>query len=287
MKKIVVTGSDGQLGSELKYLSATSHDEFFFENRTSLDITDSSAVEHYFSKQEYDICINAAAYTAVDKAEDEVMLAKSINVIGVANLAKACNDNNVVLIHLSTDFVFDGEAKEPYDEFSKTNPLSVYGKTKLQGEKIAMDINPDTFVIRTSWVYSSFGKNFVKTMLKLGSERSELNVVNDQFGSPTYARDLAGIVLKLIDDQISADFGIYNYSNDGIASWYDFASEIMKQANINCKVNPIPTSQFPTSATRPSYSVLDKTKVKNALNVRIPDWQDSLRECLRHLKEIS
>jgi dTDP-4-dehydrorhamnose reductase len=274
--KILITGSSGQLGSELKLLS-TKYPliEFVFLNSMELDISKAIDVENIFEKHNFAYCINCAAYTAVDKAEEDKVNANLVNLEGSLHLANACNAHGVVLIHISTDFVFDGTKNTPYNELSPTQPLGVYGQTKLDGELAVANNVAQHFIIRTSWLYSKFGKNFVKTMLHLAENREELNVIVDQLGTPTYAVDLANAIMHIISSKAKA-YGIYHFSNEGVASWYDFAIAIFELGNKKMKVNAIPTSDYPTPAKRPHYSVLDKTKIKN-LGVIVPYWRESLK----------
>jgi dTDP-4-dehydrorhamnose reductase len=279
---ILVTGANGQLGKELQVL-ATGFDEFqfLFVAKEELNIADEAAIAKYFREHTINFCINCAAYTAVDKAEKEFESAFLINADAVANLAKICCTNKTQLIHISTDYVFDGTATQPYKETDTTNPVSIYGKSKLQGEVSAIKICPTAIIIRTAWVYSSFGNNFVKTMLRLMKQKESINVVNDQFGNPTYAADLAAAIMQIItSNQIKANSGIYHYSNAGITNWYEFAVAIKKLTGSNCIVNPITTAQYPTAAKRPVWSVLDTAKVKEVFTLSIPNWEDSLRKCL-------
>ena len=282
MSNILVTGSKGQLGSEIRELSSEYNYNFYFTGSASLDITDFKRVKEFVEKNSIDIIINCAAYTAVDKAEEDAVNADKINHIAVKNLSKIAKDKNIKLIHISTDYVFDGEKHKPYNEEDTTNPNGVYGKTKLDGEKAMLSISPmNSIIIRTSWVYSAFGANFVKTMLRLGKERDSLGVIFDQVGTPTYARDLAKTILDIIPLIQNSKVNIYNYSNEGVCSWYDFAKEIMRMAKIDCQVDPIETKEYPTPAKRPHYSLLSKTKIKNEFNIMIPYWKDSLDTCLR------
>ncbi|WP_309609607.1 dTDP-4-dehydrorhamnose reductase [Flavobacterium sp.] len=282
---VLVTGASGQLGQSLQYIAKDYNDcEFIFASSQEFDITNQEQVNLFFKKTKIDFCINTAAYTAVDKAETETEKAHAINVLGSKYLAIACKNNKVKLIHISTDFVFDGTSAKPYLETDTTNPLGVYGATKLKGELEIMHNMSDYFIIRTSWVYSQFGNNFMKTMLRLASERDSLNIVSDQIGSPTNAVDLAKAIMNIVchtDRSRSAnfqpEFGIYNFSNEGNASWYDFAAAIFKINNISIEVNPIPTEAFPTPAKRPKYSVLDKSKIKNTFNIEIKSWQEALQ----------
>lgn len=282
MKTIAVTGGDGQLGQELTMLSQV-HPEYnwIIQNRILLDITSLEALELFFEKNSINFLINCAAYTKVDLAETELEHAQTINATSTGILASLCKKYEVQFIHISTDYVFDGAKKMPYSETDQTNPLNVYGETKLKGEVLAMENNPDTIIIRTSWVYSSFGKNFVKTIAKLCKERKSLTIVNDQLGNPTYARDLAEAILKIIryleGDKKSG--GIYHYSNTGNISWYDFAVEINKYINQGCEIHPIPSIEYPTPAKRSLYSVLDNTKIRTTFGIEIKDWKQSLSNC--------
>jgi dTDP-4-dehydrorhamnose reductase len=277
---ILVTGASGQLGQSIQFIASNYSDcQFIFASSTDLDITNQERVNHFFDTNTIDFCINTAAYTAVDKAESETEKAESINVVGPRNLAIACQKNQVKLLHISTDFVFDGASSKPYLETDATNPLGIYGKTKLEGEQAVANAMNDYFIIRTSWVYSQFGNNFMKTMLRLASERDTLGIVSDQIGSPTNAVDLAKALLSIIQSN-SSKYGIYNFSNEGIASWYDFATEIFRINKVVINVNPIPTEAFPTPAKRPKYSLLDKSKIKNAFGIDIKTWQESLLQTL-------
>jgi dTDP-4-dehydrorhamnose reductase len=286
MTNILITGSNGQLGSEIKELSSEYNYNFFFTNKEELDISDKKSVQEFVTSKSINTIINCAAYTAVDKAEGDEINAGKINHLAVNNLAQISKDKNIKLIHVSTDYVFDGENFQPYNENDLTNPTGIYGKTKLDGENAMQSINPlNSIIIRTSWVYSSFGNNFVKTMLRLGQERDSLGVIFDQVGTPTYARDLAKAILDIITNITNERVAIYNYSNEGVLSWYDFAKEIMQMANIECQVTPIETKEYPTPCARPHYSLLNKAKIKKEFNVTIPYWKDSLSECLQTLGE--
>ena len=285
-QKILVTGSNGQLGKELKELAASFlHFDFVFLSREDLPIHHPELVRNSFKAHHPQYCINCAAYTAVDKAESEKELAFQINGDAVGVLAAVCKEYNCRFIHISTDYVFDGAASVPYKEDSHVNPQSIYGSSKLEGEKQALQFNPDSVIIRTSWVYSAFGKNFVKTMLKLMNEKEQISVVNDQQGSPTYAFDLGEIILQIISSQ-SWQPGIYHYGNDGVISWYDFAVAIKELSGSKCKINPISTSQYPTPAKRPAYSVLDKTKIQQTFGIVLKDWKDSLAVCIQKLNSL-
>ncbi len=286
MHNILVTGTNGQVGSEIKTLSENYDYNFFFTTRENLDITNTKEVKNFIESNNINTIINCAAYTAVDKAETDVDNADLVNRKAVKKLAKISEELNIKLIHISTDYVFDGKNFKPYTEEFQTNPNSIYGKTKLDGEKEMIKINPkNSIIIRTSWVYSSFGNNFVKTMIKLGKEKDELGVIFDQVGTPTYARHLAKTILDIIPNIKNEKVEIYNYSNEGVLSWYDFAKEIMKMAKITCKINPIETYQYPTPAKRPHYSLLNKSKIKKEFNIEIPYWKDGIDECLRALGE--
>ncbi|AJR02874.1 dTDP-4-dehydrorhamnose reductase [Siansivirga zeaxanthinifaciens] len=276
MTTILVTGGNGQLASCIKDISKVyNHFKFIYTNRQDLDICDYSQLDNFFKLNTIDYCINCAAYTAVDKAEEDVEEAFLVNAIGAKNLAEACKIHQITLMHISTDFVFDGTKQSPYLETDSTNPLNIYGKSKLQGELEIQKILDTYFIIRTSWLYSEYGNNFMKTMLRLAESRKEISVVNDQIGTPTYAGDLARVILHLIDSKTKV-YGEYHYSNLGEISWYDFANAIFKLSNKNIVLNPINTVSYPTPANRPKYSVLDKSKISKKLNVSIPYWDKSL-----------
>jgi dTDP-4-dehydrorhamnose reductase len=277
---VLVTGASGQLGQAIQFAAGNYPKiEFVFCSSSDLDITNKENCESVFETIKPDFCINTAAYTAVDKAESEPEKAHLINCIGAKNLAECCKKFNVKLIHISTDFVFDGSKTEPYKESDLPNPKGVYGLTKLEGEKAIQKVFHDYFIIRTSWVYSQFGNNFMKTMLRLASERTSLSVVNDQIGTPTNAVDLANAILKIVEtNSRKSHFGIYNFSNEGQCSWFDFAKKIFEINEVKIDLNPIPTSQFPTPAERPKYSVLDKTKIKTTFGIAIHSWEDSLEK---------
>lgn len=280
MIKVLVTGGNGQLAKSIHKVSAKYADLILvYTDIEELDITNQSELNSFFTDKKFDYCINCAAYTAVDNAETDIETAHKINVIGAQNLARVCSDFGAVLIHISTDFVFDGESDQLYKEEDHTSPVSVYGQTKLDGEKAIKSVFKNYFIIRTSWLYSEFGNNFMKTMIRLGNERDELSVVNDQIGTPTYAEDLANVILNIIDSH-NQDFGLFHFSNEGAVSWCDFAKEIFLQEGIQLELNPIPTSNYPTPAKRPKYSVLDKTKIEKILNVKIFGWKDSLKRAL-------
>ncbi len=285
MSNVLVTGADGQLGNELRKLAINEpNHRFFFTDVKDLDITDDRAVKQYMAEQKIRIVVNCAAYTAVDKAESDEQTATKINADAVKILAESCNRHQATLIHVSTDYVFDGHACKPYGEDHEVSPLSAYGRSKLAGERAAF-INPETVVIRTSWLYSSFGNNFVKTMLRLGKERESLNVVFDQVGTPTYASDLAEAIMVIVGRAEQGDLkrGIFHFSDEGVCSWYDFAHEIMQLSGLKCNVNPIETKDYPTPAVRPPYSVFNKAWIKAAYGLEIPHWRDSLKRCLAEL----
>ncbi len=279
-KTILVTGANGQLGSEIKYLSPSVNSNFLFTDIEELDITCPDDVKAFFSSQNIDFVVNCAAYTAVDKAEEEKEQADLINHKAAQNLAKVSKEFKAKLIHISTDFVFDGNSSIPYTETDKTNPLSVYGRTKLAGEKTVLKDGGELIILRTSWLYSSYGNNFVKTMIRLTKERDSLGIVSDQIGTPTYARDLAETILFIINSE-NFQPGIYHYSNEGTASWYDFAQAIVEMAGIKCHIYPIKTSQYPTPAKRPQYSLLNRAKIKSVYNIDILDWKKSLEFCIK------
>jgi dTDP-4-dehydrorhamnose reductase len=283
MKSILVTGSNGQLGRCIKDVAQGLKElNFIFTDKAELDITNRESVNAFFENNTIDYCINCAAYTAVDKAESNETAAQAVNVLGVKNLAKACHDKDAILIHISTDFIFDGKQTRPYTEVDETIPLNVYGATKLKGEKLVTEVLEHYFIIRTSWLYSEYGNNFFKTMLRLGKEKNEVRVVSDQMGTPTYARDLALVLISIIKNN-KIPFGIYHYSNEGEASWCDFTNTIFNLSNIKVKVRAVKAKDFITSANRPMYSVMDKTKSKSSLGISIPNWKESLKECIKRL----
>jgi len=285
MERILVTGSEGQLGLEIKDLLKDANiinKDFIFTDIKELDITNKDILKNYLIDNKINILINCSAYTAVDKAESEPDLVNNVNSIAVLNIAKLCKELRVKLIHISTDFVFDGKANTPYVETYKTNPISIYGKSKELAEKHIQKESPTYIIIRTSWLYSYYGNNFVKTILRLSKERKEIRVVFDQIGTPTYAKDLATVILKFLDDFKTDTREIFHYSNEGVASWYDFAEEIVTSFNNTdiCKVVPILSKEYITPAQRPNYSVMDKNKIKKYLNIEIPYWKKSLKKCL-------
>jgi dTDP-4-dehydrorhamnose reductase len=299
--KILVSGKNGQLGKELQDVVVSSKNfEFIFFDKDELNIADEHTIKHVFQKYSPSVFINCAAYTAVDKAETEREKAYQINAEALGNIAKQCNRFKTKLIHVSTDYVFNGKGTAPYKEDDVTDPVNYYGLTKLAGEQLALENNPDTIIIRSSWVYSYYGHNFVKTMLRLMKECKEISVVNDQLGSPTYAKDLAEVIVEIIKNQqltvnsqqstaynlpITAHNlnGIFHFSNEGIISWYDFAAAIKNIKQLDCTIHPIPTSAYPTPAKRPAYSGLDKTKIEEVFNIKIKNWVESLEDCLQYL----
>lgn len=281
--KILVSGSNGQLGSELKELASRFPSaDFIFLGRNQLSISDSDALQTIFQQHQPNYFINCAAYTAVDKAEEEKEAALEVNGRAVGAIAELCRQNNCRFIHISTDYVFNGKGQAPLKETDKVDPVNAYGESKLAGEQLALKHNPDVIVIRTSWVYSYYGKNFVKTMMRLMKEKESIGVVSDQIGSPTYAADLAEAILEIIRSGKWMP-GIYNYSNEGTISWFDFAREIKTLIKSSCVVNPLTTSQFPTPAKRPAYSVLDKTKIQTTYHIKLKDWKDSLKVCIEKI----
>ncbi|GAB4499324.1 MAG: dTDP-4-dehydrorhamnose reductase [Saprospiraceae bacterium] len=291
---ILITGANGQVGQCFQQLAARfPRWNFIFNDFPELDITNRRAVFSFFRSLQNDKkiswCVNCAAYTAVDKAESEPDLAKKINVLGAKNLAEACAEQGIPLVHLSTDYVYHNRQNTPFRESDPVSPKSVYARTKLAGDRAALKANPLAIIIRTSWVYSEFGNNFVKTMLRLGAERPALHVVFDQIGTPTYAPDLAAAILTMIQKVENKEVapenaaGIWHYSNEGVTSWYDFAKAIFEIKKLPCRVNPIETKDFPTPAQRPPFSLLNKEKIKAAFGLEIPYWRDSLAICLRKL----
>ncbi|HVZ98404.1 MAG TPA: dTDP-4-dehydrorhamnose reductase [Chitinophagaceae bacterium] len=281
---ILVTGANGQLGSEMRQLSPHYPGyNFLFASRNELAIEDKNAVSDFFKNHVINYCINCAAYTAVDRAESEKATAFAVNADAPAFLALQCKENGAPFIHISTDYVYDGSKKQPLKEADATGPLNIYGASKLRGEELVLQNNPSSVIIRTSWVYSVYGNNFVKTMLRLFKERDKLNVVNDQVGCPTYAADIASVIMKLIGRMENGSHysGIVNFCDSGITTWYEFAVAIKEYVNSSCDISPVPSSQYPTPAKRPHYSVLDTAKIKKMLGTEIPSWKDSLHRCLK------
>ncbi|CEN43451.1 Spore coat polysaccharide biosynthesis protein spsK [Capnocytophaga canis] len=278
MKNILVTGANGQLGSEIQNIQGKTKN-YFFTDASDLDITDQQAISDFVKKNNIQIVVNCAGYTNVDKAEDDIQTANLINNIAVGYLAEVCKENNASLIHISTDYVFGGTKNTPYSETDPTEPLGIYGRTKLEGEKAIQNADIDYLIIRTSWLYSlSFGNNFVKTIQRLSSERNELKVVFDQVGTPTNARDLAAFIIHIIEKDLYKKREVYHFSNEGVCSWFDFATEIVRMSGNDCLVKPCLSSEFPSKVKRPSYSVLDKSKLKNDFNYTISHWKEALKE---------
>ncbi len=289
-KKILVTGANGQLGSEIKELHADYHQfKFVFTDLDTLDLQNEKKVEHFIEKNKFHYIINCAAYTAVDKAEEDHETAYKINCDAVKYLAVSAQKTHSIIIHISTDYVFDGQSKRPYKETDQTNPQSIYGKSKLEGENILKKYCPESIIIRTSWLYSQFGNNFVKTMIRLGKEKDSLNVVADQKGTPTYAADLAKTIMEIItwvEQKENLPVGIYHYSNMGETTWYDFAVAIHELSNIlGCEVKPVTTQEYPVKASRPAYSVFDKNKIQQTFQLIIPDWKESLKKCISIIEQ--
>ena len=290
--RVLITGSNGQLGSEIKELASDYENlECVFKDLPELDICDAEVLNTFIIDQHINAVINCAGYTAVDKAEEEALIAQKVNSEGVLNLANALKKIDGKLIHISTDYVFDGNHSQPYKESDLVSPIGVYGKTKRAGELVVLNSSIDAIVIRTSWLYSVYGNNFVKTMLRLGNEKKSIQVVSGQKGTPTYAKDLAKTCLDILSDagstNISKKGSLYHYSNEGVTSWYNFATAIMEIGNIDCKVIPIETKDYPTQARRPMYSVLDKSKIKSDFKVTIPHWRDSLTNCIKKINHNS
>ena len=284
-KRILVTGANGQLGSEMRKLGAVSPNEYIFTDVAELDITDKAAVMAFAEQTKIDVIVNCAAYTNVDKAEDDEAIAELINATAVRNLAEAAKAQDATLFHVSTDYVFGAEGNTPRSEDMPTNPLGVYGTTKLRGEQAIQEVGAKAIIIRTARLYSEFGNNFLKTMLRLTAEKESLNVVFDQVGTPTYAGDLALVIFSIIEGNIYiGNEGTYHFSNEGVCSWYDFATEIAIAAgHEGCNIQPCHSSEFPSKVIRPPYSVLDKTKIKQTFGVDIPHWRDSMLYCLERL----
>ena len=286
---ILITGSNGQLGSEIKDLAGNYKDfDCLFMDLPELNICNADSLDTFIVGQDISAVINCAAYTAVDQAEEDPEIAEQVNAKGILNLVSALRKVKGKLIHISTDYVFDGNSFVPYKELDNVSPIGVYGETKRAGEQFVINSDIDSIVIRTSWLYSAYGKNFVKTMLKLGDERDELGVIFDQVGTPTNASDLAKTCLDILSDKslvnISAKGKIYHYSNEGVASWYDFAAAVMELGSLDCKVRPIETKDYPTPAKRPNFSVLNKSQIKMDFNIEIPYWRDSLKKCIQKLE---
>ena len=291
---ILVTGASGQLGQSIKNLVKQQKisESFIFVNRGQLDLSSNSNIQNYFKTKKFDLIVNCAAYTAVDKAEDDHEEADMINHIAVKQIAEIAQNNNIKLIHISTDFVFDGLKHKPYFESDITSPINIYGKTKLDGENTILSIMKfNAIIIRTSWVYSEYGNNFVATILKLTQKNSNLNIVSDQIGSPTYARDLAQVILKIIKSDkfntLEKESEIYHYSNEGECSWYDFAKEVANISGAKCTISPIKTEDYPTAAKRPQHTSMSKEKISKTFDLKIIFWKDSLKYCMKNLSTLS
>lgn len=285
MKRVLVTGGNGQLARCINDVAnSLTEYEFIFASSSDLDITNRAQINTFFDQNTFSYCINCAAYTAVDKAEEDSEVAFKVNADGALNLAKACQESGTTLIHISTDFVFDGEKSCSYEESDPTNPINIYGASKLKGEQLIQENLSQYFIIRTSWMYSEYGSNFLKTMLRLGKEKAALNVVSDQIGSPTYAKDLAKVILKIIEVD-SKNYGVYHYANGGKTSWYGFAKAIFEESSIYIKLNEIKSEEYLTPAKRPYYSVLSKKKIIDKLDLDIPYWKDSLKVAIKTLNK--
>lgn len=282
---ILITGANGQLGNEMRRVSAASSNHYIFTDVAELDITNPDAIRKMVNDNRIEVIVNCAAYTNVDKAEDDYEMADLLNNKAVEYLAAAAKEVDATLIHVSTDYVFQGDRNIPCCEDWETNPLGVYGKTKLAGEQSLQRVGCKYLIFRTAWLYSSFGKNFVKTMQQLTADRDNLKVVFDQVGTPTYARDLADVIFKVIEEEQFDKQGIYHFSNEGVCSWYDFAKEICDLSGNTCDIQPCHSDEFPSKVKRPHFSVLDKTKLKSAFNIKVPYWKDSLIKCINELKE--
>lgn len=288
MKTVLITGKNGQLGKKIKDISCVYPDlKFIFTDRKELDVANSQSVNNYFQENKIDLLINCAAYTAVDDAENNYENAYNVNCLAVKHLATASKEHNFKIIQISTDYVFDGQANTPYKEDDRLNPINLYGKSKLEGEIALQNIQPESIIVRTSWLYSEYGKNFLKTILKFAKEKDSLIVVFDQIGTPTYAGELGKALLKIAASYFNEDVfhkGVYHFSNQGVCSWYDFAYEILKITGIKTPISPVRSDKFPAKAKRPSYSVLDKSKICALYNIEIPHWTQGLGECLQNIK---
>ena len=283
---VLVTGANGQLGNEMRLMAQNSSHHYILTDVEELDITDFNAILQTVKEKEIQIIVNCAAYTNVDKAENDFDIANALNNIAVGRLANAAKAQNATLIHISTDYVFNGNNHIPYTEDDITDPIGVYGKTKLAGEETIKKVGCNYIILRTAWLYSKWGNNFVKTMQKLTLEKDSLPVIFDQIGSPTYAKDLAHAISLIIERNMLNQQGIYHYSNEGVCSWFDFAKEICELSGHNCNITPIHSQEYPSKVTRPHYSVLDKTKFKETFGIPVPYWKDSLKKCINELKEM-
>ena len=284
-KRILVTGANGQLGNEMRRVGAVSPNEYIFTDVAELDITDKDAVIAFTQQNNINVIVNCAAYTNVDKAEDDEATAELINATAVRNLAEAAKSVDATLFHVSTDYVFGSEGNTPRTEDMPLNPLGAYGRTKLHGEQAIAEVGAKAIIIRTAWLYSEYGNNFLKTMLRLTKEKETLNVVFDQVGTPTYAGDLAMTIFSIIEgDYYNGNEGVYHFSNEGVCSWYDFAQEISTAMGHKCQISPCHSNEFPSKVTRPPYSVLDKTKIKKTFDIDIPHWRESMEYCIKRIK---
>lgn len=283
---VLVTGANGQLGNEMRLMAQNSSYHYIFTDVEELDITDFNAILQTVKEKEIQIIVNCAAYTNVDKAENDFDIANALNNIAVGRLANVAKAQNATLIHISTDYVFNGNNHIPYTEDDITDPIGVYGKTKLAGEETIKKVGCNYIILRTAWLYSKWGNNFVKTMQKLTLEKDSLSVIFDQIGSPTYAKDLAHAISLIIERNMLNQQGIYHYSNEGVCSWFDFAKEICELSGHNCNITPIHSQEYPSKVTRPHYSVLDNTKFKETFGIPVPYWKDSLKKCINELKEM-
>lgn len=283
MKRVLVTGANGQLAQSIESVQKSANDiRFIFKTASELDISNRDMLLRHFDDYLYDAVLNTAAYTAVDLAESEEEKAYAVNALGVENLAIATAKQNIPLLHISTDYVFSGNENRPQKEEDPCDPQNIYGKTKLAGEQLALQANPKTIIVRTAWLYSRFGNNFVKTMLRLFDQKKEINVINDQIGSPTNAIDLAKALIRIIESK-QPHYGVFHYSNEGECSWYDFAQAIKKATNSSIEIHPIATKDYPTAAKRPAFSLLDKSKIKEVYGLMIPEWEDSLRTEIKEM----
>lgn len=282
---ILITGANGQLGNEMRRVSINSKNRYIFTDVAELNITDKDAIRKMIDGEKISVVVNCAAYTNVDKAEDDETTADLLNNKAVKNIAEACKELDATLIHISTDYVFQGDKNTPRKEDEQTNPMGAYGRTKLAGEESVKHSGCKYIIIRTAWLYSPFGKNFVKTMRKLTSDKDSIKVVFDQVGTPTYAGDLAAVIYKIIENNMLGKTGFYHFSNEGVCSWYDFAQEICALSGNSCDVEPCHSDEFPSKVQRPSFSVLDKTKIKETFDVKIPYWKESLEKCIKELEE--
>lgn len=285
MIHVLVTGADGMLGKSIQFHQKQYPNyNFYFTDKARLDVSKKEILQTFVTKHAIKIIINCAAYTNVEKAESEIKKATNLNCIAVQNLAEIAKENEIGLIHISTDYVFDGESGKPYNEEDETNPQNIYGNTKLKGEQVLKEINPkNTIIIRTSWLYAEFGSNFVKTILNLASEKEAISVVNDQIGSPTYAKDLAKTILEIIPKLDARNVETFHYTNKGKCNWFDFANEIIANTNLKCIIKPVSSDFYPTKAKRPKFSLLATSKIEEKYQIKIPHWKDSLKKCIKNI----